>query len=136
MMIMKYVFPATMERNALSGRYIVIFPDLPGLICQGETQEDAYHDAELSLGLHLYHMEKDNKPIPKTSDPADWPKREGAEVIVLEADTLEVRKAIDRKKVPKNIMIPKWLKDLGEENKVNFAKILREGVMAELGISE
>lgn len=135
-MNMNYVFPATMERNALSGRYIVIFPDLPGLICQGETPEDAFRDAEFSLPVHLYRMEKDKKHIPKASDPADWPKREGVEVIVLEADTLEVRQAIDKKKVPKNIMIPKWLKELGEENGVNFAQILRKGLMAELGIPE
>nr|WP_019849718.1 MULTISPECIES: hypothetical protein [Desulfitobacterium] len=59
-MIMNYVFPAIMERNTLSGRYIVIFPDLPDPICQGET--------------------------PEASDPVSRKKREDAEVIVLEAD--------------------------------------------------
>lgn len=136
MMIMNYVFPATMERNALSGRYIVIFPDLPGLICQGETEEDAYHDAEFSLGIHLYDMQRARKDIPKASDPAEWSKKEGAEVIVLEADTLKIRQVIDKRRVSLKVMIPKWLKDLGEENKVNFAQILREGLIAELGISE
>nr|WP_242954609.1 type II toxin-antitoxin system HicB family antitoxin [Desulfitobacterium chlororespirans] len=136
MMITYYAFPALMECNALSGRYIVVFPDLPDLICQGETRESAFHDAEISLGLHLYHMEKDKIHIPHASNPASWTKGEGAEVIELEADTLKVRQVIDKKRVPKCIMIPKWLKDLGEEHEVNFVQILMEGLMEELGIPD
>ncbi len=135
-MIMNYIFPAIMERDALSGQYVAVFPDLPDLVCQGETQGDAFHDAELSLGIHLYDMQRARKDIPKASDPAGWSKKEGAEVIVLEADTLKVRQVIDKRRVSLKVMIPKWLKDLGEENKVNFAQILREGLIAELGISE
>ncbi|AFM00045.1 MULTISPECIES: type II toxin-antitoxin system HicB family antitoxin [Desulfitobacterium] len=135
-MIMNYVFPAIVEYNALSGRYIVIFPDLPDLICQGETPEDAFHQAELSLEIYLYRMEKDKKQVPEASDPANWQKREDAVVIVLEADMLEVRRALDKKSVSKCIMIPKWLKDLGEENGVDFVRILKEGLMDELGIPD
>ncbi|CDX00936.1 hypothetical protein SDC9_29338 [bioreactor metagenome] len=135
-MITHYLFPAIVEHNTLSGRYIVVFPDLPDLICQGETPEDAFHQAELSLGMHLYHMEKAKKQIPEASDSANWPKREGAEIIMLEADTLMVRQDVDKKFVPKCIMIPRWLKELGEENDVNFLEILRVGIMDELGIPD
>lgn len=133
-MILKYVFPAIVERNALSSRYIVVFPDLPDLICQGGTPEEAFRDAEISLAIHLYHMEKDKIHVPEASDPVNWSIREDAEIIVLEADMLEIRQAIDKKNVPKCIPIPKWLKDLGEENEVDFVQILKDGLMDRLGI--
>lgn len=79
-------------------------------------------------------MEKDRKQIPEASDPANWKKGEGAEIIIPEADTLLVRQTIDKKSVPKCIMIPKWLKELGEENDVNFLEILREGILDELTV--
>ena len=48
-----------------SGGYSVYFPDLPGCISYGESYEEAQHEAEDALGLHLYGMEKDGDILPE-----------------------------------------------------------------------
>lgn len=59
-----YRFPAVFEYgNEEIGVY---FPDLPGCITGGETEE-AFHSAQEAMGLHLFGMEQDGEEIPKAS---------------------------------------------------------------------
>ncbi len=62
------------------------------------------------------------------SKPAD------AEIISVEVDMLRIRQSIDTKPVKKCVSLPKWLKDLGEENNINFSRTLRRALKAELGV--
>ena len=46
----------------------VTFPDLPGCIICGETQEDALKNAKEALELYMYYLEEDNETIPQPSN--------------------------------------------------------------------
>ena len=45
-----------------------------------------------------------------------------------------VRDEMAERAVKKTLTIPKWLNDLAEENKVNFSRILQDGLKEYLGV--
>lgn len=63
----KITYPAVLEPNS-SGGYSVYFPDLPGCISAGESEEDARRSAAEALSLHLWSMETDGDEIPPPSE--------------------------------------------------------------------
>ena len=62
----RYVFPAVFD-PCEEGGYTVTFPDLPGCITEGDTEEESFQMAKEALELHLYGMERDGDEIPKPS---------------------------------------------------------------------
>ena len=54
-----YIFPALFTYDA--DGITVDFPDLPGAVTTGDTEEEALLIAKECLELHLYGMEEDNK---------------------------------------------------------------------------
>jgi len=55
MMKRKYVFPAIIERDKISGKYTVVFPDLPGCAIEGEDFIQAYYWAGPRLGVSFIY---------------------------------------------------------------------------------
>lgn len=47
--------------------YLIEFPDLPGCIADGETIEEALHEAEDALNAWILTAKEYNDPIPKPS---------------------------------------------------------------------
>ena len=47
------------------GGYFITFPDLPGIVTEGDTIEEAYLMARDALELHLWGMGDDNDVIPE-----------------------------------------------------------------------
>ena len=61
----KVSYPAVFEPSGEG--YSVYFPDLPGCISYGNSYEEAQKEAEDTLSIHLYGMEKDGDRIPEPS---------------------------------------------------------------------
>ena len=60
-----YIFPALFTYDA--DGITVEFPDLPGAITAGDTEEEALLMAKECLELHLYGIEEDKEVIPNPS---------------------------------------------------------------------
>lgn len=121
----------------------VTFPDIPGLFAgpgPNATFEDALDAAREGLALHLEGMIEDNEPIPEPTSienlkiDKDFP--EGGSVIVAFADvilSLYRNKKTEYTRV--NVTIPSWLKELAENKKINYSKVLREGLYKVLDLN-
>lgn len=53
---------------------------------------------------------------------------------LIEVDVDQLIKRTSSKTVNKTLTLPSWLNELGIKNKLNFSKILQDGVKKELGI--
>lgn len=131
----KYWFPAVFESCA-EGGYSVTFPDLPGIVTEGDTLEDALVMAKDALELHLYGMEKDNEEIPHPSLPSTIQPEDDAFVSIIEAWMPLVREQMLSKAVKKTLTIPQWLNEIAEEKKVNYSQILQSALKEYLDVKE
>jgi len=76
----RYIYPAIFDyaEDGIS----VEFPDLPGCLTFGGTDEEALAMAKEAMALHLYGMVEDNVSIPAPSKVTDV-KTESNQVVVL-----------------------------------------------------
>ncbi len=51
--------------KAKEGGYVVICPGLPGLVTEGDSQEEALNRAADAIRGYLESLRKDGQPIPK-----------------------------------------------------------------------
>ncbi len=130
----KYVFPAifTVDSDGISVEY----PDLPGCLTCGETEEEALRMAKDALELHLYGMEEDNESIPEPSSITSMKLDKNQFVALIEIWMPPVRDEMALKSIKKTLTIPKWLNDLAEEKKVNFSYVLKNALIAYLGLAQ
>ena len=59
---------------APEGGFTVDVPVLPGCITQGETLDEALHNASEAIELYIESLLEDGEPIPE--DPTAWPTTE------------------------------------------------------------
>ena len=82
---MAIYYPAIIETDAAGG-YGVVFPDLPGCVSAGDTQDEAAVNAAEALALHLRGMleDRDLPPPPSRLDdlPHDPEVKEAARLLV------------------------------------------------------
>ena len=118
--------------------YGVFFPDLPGCITWGDSFLSAEAAAKEALGLHLYGMEKDGEalPTPAASPVLDPETAPGALVSPVTVFPDVVRNEMDNRRVKTNITIPAWLKELAEQNGVNYSRLLETALMDCLGLNQ
>lgn len=130
----KYVFPATFEPADDNG-YCVTFHDLPGIVTQGNSIEEALCMAKDALELHLYGMIVDNDTIPVPTIPSELSIPEGGFVSLVEAWMPKVFDEMQNKAVKKTLTIPQWLSDAAESNgNVNYSRLLQDALKNYLGI--
>lgn len=129
----KYIYPALFDPGDEHG-YCITFPDLPGIVTQGETIEEALAMAKEALELHIYGMEEDNDPIPSPSHPNELDLPPGAFVSLIEVWMPPVRDEMANRAVKKTLTIPQWLNDIAEKKKVNYSHILQESLKDYLGV--
>ena len=55
-------------------------------------------------------------------------------IALIKIDTEKVVKESSSKSVKKTVIIPSWLNEAGMKKKLNFSKILQDGIKKELGI--
>ena len=129
-----YVFPAvfSFDPDGVS----VEFPDLPGCLTCGDTEEEALRMAKEAMSLHLWGMEQDGDEIPEPSKISDLTLEANQVVVLVEAWMPPFRDHMANKAVKKTLTIPKWLNDLAEQKKVNYSQILQSALKNYLGVSE
>ncbi|MFA5881628.1 MAG: type II toxin-antitoxin system HicB family antitoxin [Eubacteriales bacterium] len=129
----RYLFPAIIEPGERKG-YCVTFPDLPGCITEGDTLEETLYMAKEALELHLYSMEEECDPIPKSTAPEKVKVPKGGFVTIIEAWMDLIRDQVANKAVKKTLTIPKWLNDLAEREKINFSHVLQHALKRRLNV--
>ena len=134
MMKRKYVFPSIIERDKISGKYTVVFPDLPGCGIEGEDFIQAYYWAGPMLGFHLCMMDREHEHIPEASDTSGWEIAADAVVVPVAADLQEYGCMYGPKFARKAIGFPSWLFQLGKKGRPISAQDIREVLREKLGI--
>lgn len=129
-----YIFPAifTAESDGIS----IEFPDLPGCLTCGDSDEEAIFMAKDALQLHLYGMEQDGDEIPEPSRATRLKLDKNQFVMMIEVWMPPFRDAMNNRAVKKTLTVPKWLNDLAEEKQVNFSYVLQTALKNYLGIAE
>lgn len=129
-----YVFPAvfSFDPDGVS----VEFPDLPGCLTCGDTEEEALRMAKEAMSLHLWGMEQDGDEIPEPSKISDLTLEANQAVVLIDTWMPAFRDHMANKAVKKTLTIPKWLNDLAEQKKVNYSQILQSALKNYLGVSE
>ena len=79
-----YRYPALFEACE-EGGYTVTFPDLPGIVTEGDTIDEAIAMAKEALALHILGMERDGDVFPNATNPAALPPVEGSFYSLVEA---------------------------------------------------
>ena len=69
---MKIWYPCHIEKDQ-GGKYLVIFPDFPEAITEGDTEEEALFNASEALTLTLEGRAEENMPIPLPSQEDSGP---------------------------------------------------------------
>lgn len=128
-----YVFPAIFDYadDGIS----VEFPDLPGCLTCGDTEEEAREMAKEAMGLHLYGMEKEADEIPSPTSFRDIKVEDNQVVVLIEVWMPLVRDQVENQAIKKTLTIPQWLDEAARERKVNFSRVLQDALKELLGMS-
>lgn len=118
--------------------YSVYFPDLPGCISVGSNFEDTTRQATDALGLHIYGIEKDGEDLPAPSKNPVWDSDTALGSIITPISVFPsiVRNELNNRAVKTNLTIPAWLKEIAEEQGVNYSKILQAALIEYLNIDK
>ena len=128
---------AALESNPDKSSYSVFFPDLPGCVSVGATFEETRKRAAEALSLHIYGMEKDGDRLPQPSDVKDIAADE-IDGCVISPVTIYpdlFKHEMDNRAVRTNTTIPAWLKELAEENGINYSQVLQTALIDMLDVS-
>lgn len=123
----QYMFPAIFDENDGEG-FTVTFPDLPGCITEGDTEQDAFTNATEALELHLWGMERDHDEIPAPSSIRAVATAPGQVVVLIHANMRLMRRHMCERAVRKMVTLPRWLNDAAEEAGVNYSQVLQDGL--------
>lgn len=116
--------------------YSVFFPDIPGCISTGKDLEDAVKNAKEALELHYYGLFKDEDEIPV---PSDTVSKEDADGCIVSPITIYPDIVVERfnnKKVKTNCTLPAWLKEIAENNHINYSQVLESAIKQKLGLNQ
>ncbi len=130
----RYVYPAIFDFAA--DGISVEFPDLPGCLTCGATQEEALRRAKEAMALHLYGMEQDGDPIPEPASVFDIKHEPNQTIALVEVWMPPFRDEMEQRAVKKTLTIPKWLDDIAVEQHVNFSHLLQDALKKYLGVTE
>ena len=125
-----YVFPAVF--SYADDGITVTFPDLPGCVTCGETDEEALRMAKDALGGHLWAMEDDHDDIPEPTALIGISLEKNERVVLIEVYMPLIRKAYDTRSVKKTLSIPMWMDTAARAENINFSQLLQEAIVSAL----
>ena len=131
----RYCYPALIGFDVPTGRYYLLFPDLPGCTTTGDTEGEALENAREALSLHLYGMEDDGDEIPIPSGIVGLQGENGEAVVLIEVWMPSFRERMETKAVNRTITLPGWLDKEAKVANLNYSQILQDGIMQRLRIS-
>ena len=125
----KLIYPAVFSYD---DGICVYFPDVDGCYSQADSTEEAFYMAkdalELVLEDYIFNMFED---APKPSQIKDIKVESNQCVALIEVDVDKLIKRNSSKTINKTLTLPSWLNELGIKNKLNFSKILQDGIKKE-----
>ena len=130
-----YRYPALFE-SCEEGGYTVTFPDLPGIITEGDNIDEAVAMAKEALALHILGMERDGDIIPDPTDPVALAPQAGSFYSLIEAYLPLLRENRANRSVNKMVTLPAWLKEEADRRGLNVSKILQQSLKEHLGLVE
>ena len=117
----------------------VTFPDLPGCVTFGKTEDEALRMGREALVLHLYGMEQDGDEIPSPSPVRLLSEREKLKpnetFCIMEAFMPPFRERQEKRFVKKTLSIPYWLNAEAEHCGINFSQTLQNALKQQLNIA-
>ncbi|MDF9407404.1 type II toxin-antitoxin system HicB family antitoxin [Pelotomaculum isophthalicicum JI] len=130
----RYIYPAifSYKDDSIS----IEFPDLPGCLLSAETNEEAFRNAKEALGLYLLDMENDGERIPEPTVINNLNLEPNQMAVPVEVWMPAYREDIDNKAVKKTVILPKWLNDMAENEKINLSHLLQSALKNHFGISD
>jgi predicted RNase H-like HicB family nuclease len=123
----EYLFPAVFKHH--SDYFLIHFPDLEGCFSKGNSEYDAYRNAQEALSIYILSLERHKMNIPEPSKPKSI-EHEDDECVVLICSNKEKYKKT--KSVKKTLTIPDWLNEAAEARHFNFSSILQQALNDEL----
>jgi predicted RNase H-like HicB family nuclease/post-segregation antitoxin (ccd killing protein) len=131
----KYIYPAVLGYDDQTGRYYVLWPDLPGCTTTGDTPSEALANANEAMSLHLHGMEEDRDEIPVPSPLTGIPHDDNETSVLVEAWMPSFREKMETKAVNRTVTLPNWLDRAAKEASINYSQVLQDGIMQRLKIS-
>lgn len=136
----KLTYFAVFEPNK-DGGYSIYFPDVLGCTSRGDNYEHSLKMAKEALGYHLYEMEKDKEDLPKASSTPNeldiFPETvQGYLITPVTVYPDLVRNELDNRAVKTNITLPAWLKEIAEENNVNYSQLFTAALKEYLHVGD
>lgn len=138
---MKAAYPTFIAQS--DGIYLVSVPDL-AIYTEGKNFCDAIDMARDAISLKVATLEEENCAIPEPSDSKSAYKKAKKDTEIfdytigtltfVDFDTVEYRKALNKKTVRRNVAIPQWLDIEAKKAHINVSKILQNALMKELGL--
>ena len=121
-------YPAVFHEE--DGAYWVEFPDLPGCLTQGESEQEALDMAKDALGLYLdENLDNIKAPSACKEIKALFPN----ELVMLVGCNPELySRKLHSKAIKKTLTIPEWLNDKAIKADVNFSEALKEALISKL----
>ena len=118
------------------GGYTVTFPDVPGCITEGDTLDEAMHHAKEALELQLWGLEHDGDILPTPSRPEQIALPTGAIVVPIDAWMDLTREEMAHQSVNTMVTLPRWLKEMAMDRRINFSHVLQQAVKERLGLAD
>ncbi|GHS92264.1 antitoxin HicB [Synergistales bacterium] len=131
----RYRYPAFIGLDDATGRYYVLFPDLPGCTTTGDTEEEALSNAKEAMSLHLFGMENDGDEIPAPGSILEVRGENDEPIVLIEVWMPSFREKMETKAVNKTVTLPGWLDKEGRSANLNYSQILQDAIMERLSIS-
>lgn len=126
----QYFYPAKFIKE--DNGYSVEFIDFNNIFTSGENLEDAYFMAQDVL-FNMLPYYKDNLPKP-TLNYMNNNLNNNEFITIVVLDVLEHDRKISKKNVNTTVTMPLWLKNLAEDNNLNFSKLLQDKIRQELNL--
>lgn len=99
------------------------------------TYENAMEKAKEALALHLIAMQDDGDEIPEPT-PIEQLDPDGGTVVMVEVVLPLYRLKYETAYERTTVTVPKWLKEYAAKKKVNFSKVLTDGLIKTLGLKK
>ena len=125
---MKLVYPAIFKEKEEAAGYTVVVPDLPGCVTEGNSLAEAIEMAnDAAAGWVLDELE-DGNPIPPASNQSTIAIKDGEFISMLMLDMDSYTEKYGSKAVRKNLTIPAWLNTFGEQQHINYSRVLADAL--------
>lgn len=127
-----YIYPAIFDYQ--DEGITVTFPDIPGCITEGNSDEEAFANAKEVLELCLLGDEADEILFPKPTNLNSILHEPSQRVVLIEAYLDIAREKVKMRYVKKTITLPAWINLKAEQCGINFSQTLQEAIKERLGL--